>query len=371
MSSALEAVPWPSGDGARWPSLVDLGGETLALFYAPSGAHEELLAAKFGAAGWSQPERIAGGSELWVNWADQPGAVRGGDGRLYVWWLERLGIETYAYGVRLAARRLPDGPLEDLGWLHEDRSPVEHGFVSAVPTREGALFFYLDGRETARGGPMQLRWVRVADGSLGSTRLLDSRVCDCCPTSLVAGADGSHYVAFRDRSEEEIRDAAVARLDEEERGTLTLQSGARWRIEGCPVQVSPLVVLSDGFLLAEWTGAGDRARVRTARLDRTGGLRGEIEDLDAREPIGRLAASRTAREGVLLWIGRDGRGAGLVRARRFDAAGGWIGESEALAPVSAGRGSGRPAVAPYPGGGWLIAWTGEAGIQAFRWRPEG
>ena len=63
---------------------------------------------------------------------------------------------------------------------------------------------------------------------------VDARVCDCCPTTTALTADGP-IAAFRNRSEQEVRDIYVTRF---ERGRWTEPRAAHedgWKIAACPV----------------------------------------------------------------------------------------------------------------------------------------
>ncbi|MEM9381789.1 MAG: hypothetical protein AAGB93_17675 [Planctomycetota bacterium] len=251
----IASAPAAASDGA-W-RVVLLGGRD------PSILPERTLV---------EPGPAGGGvrGTLFVNWADLSRAARLASGALLVATLERIsGDSTYAHGVRLSIEE--DGPpARDLGWLHEDDSAVEHGFVSLVPEADGsALAVWLDGRRSASGGGAQLlaRTVR-ANGDRLDELVLDERVCECCPTDAVQLADGTVVVAYRGRTEDEVRDIwTVRRLP-----------GARdwsepepvhadgWRIEGCPVS-GPAVATSDRVVAVAWfTQAGglDARRVRVA-----------------------------------------------------------------------------------------------------------
>ena len=322
----------------------------------------------------------AGDRRFFVNWADVPQAARMGSGALLAASLERLGDSTYAYGVRLTLEE--DGaPGRDLGWLHDDDSPVEHGFVSMVPLRTGeVLCVWLDGRAGGEGGghghggAMQLRARTVgAGGVLGEEALLDERVCDCCPTAAVELGDGSVVVVYRDRSEGELRDVWTVRRDPEgswSEPRPVFRDG--WRIEGCPVN-GPAVAAADGALATAWYTEGGRdatPRVQVA-FSRDGGRsfsRPEVVEADG--ALGRVALAPAGggrfvvaylaapSDGAPAWLGR------LVSPGRA------FGPPVLIDAVDPGRRSGRLSLASAPREGEPAArtmhaiWTVEDGVQA-------
>jgi hypothetical protein len=193
---------------------------------------------------WTEPVTIAAGSDLFANWADFPSVTAGAGGRMVAHWAAKSAADTYAYDVRLA--RSDDGgkTWRPMGPAHDDRTPTEHGFVSAVPEGDRIRIFWLDGRETGGGkGSMALRTALVGE-HVEKAELLDSRVCDCCQTAA-AMTSGGAVVAYRDRSDHEIRDVAVVRRG---RGGWTAPRPVAeegWEIAGCPVN-GPAVAASGG-----------------------------------------------------------------------------------------------------------------------------
>ena len=137
---------------------------------------------------------------------DRPGA------RSFAYWLAKNGDSTYAYTVQVARSDDGGGSWRDLGRLHSDETAAEHGFVSAVPERERcARLLARRPGDTADGGPMTLRTVRIGDAIDRSTEeLLDDSVCDCCNTTAVL-AEGGPLVVYRDRTADEIRDPWLVR----------------------------------------------------------------------------------------------------------------------------------------------------------------
>lgn len=310
---ALEVVlrtELPTRSG-RWPVLDDDGaGGLLALWTEPRKAGHSLRLARYHDGSWGEPETLATGNDWFVNWADFPQLASAGDGRAWVSWLRRLGETPYAYGVRV--KRSPVGKGH---WLHDDTSPTEHGFVSLVPLQGGRLFSaWLDGRATAEGAPMTLRAAVVdGDGVPGPSFLVDDRVCDCCQTDAAQLADGRILLAWRDRSDEEVRDISWSVGRPEEPGSWSeprLVHGDGWRIPGCPVN-GPAVCAGDSGAAIAWFSMleGERPAVHVV-ISREGLSFDEPVRLDSGLPLGRVDCA-FLEDGTLIvaWMEQTSEGA--------------------------------------------------------------
>jgi hypothetical protein len=102
----------------------------------------------------------------------------------------------------------------------------------------GLGLVWLDGRATnpsTESGNMSLR-ATVYDPSGKQLRetLVDSRVCDCCSTSVASTSEGP-IGAYRDRSAGEVRDIAVSRFSAGRWSTPIAVHHDGWRIEACPI----------------------------------------------------------------------------------------------------------------------------------------
>lgn len=364
-ATAGALAPWltPDGDGAwlSWLEPVDGGASS-----QKDGGRSEhrLRVARFDGTAWGPARTVHQGGGMFVNWADTPSVAVEPDGELIVHWLEKLGEGPYAYGVRLA--RSTDGGTswEERGWLHDDRSATEHGFVTLVPDPSGTLVVWLDGRAMAEGGAMSLRAGAVDRAPLTGD-LLDERVCECCSTTAVATTDGV-IVAYRDRSDDEIRDISAIRGDASGWSEPYRLSNDRWRIPGCPVN-GPAMAADGRRVAAAWFTAGDGGpKVRTALSIDGGRSFGHPVEVTDGAAVGRVDVVLEP-EGTALvsWIGRfdggeeDGAGTdqamGAVWLRRVAPDGG-VGSAIALAETSTARASGFPRVLLHGDEVWL-AWV--------------
>jgi hypothetical protein len=135
-----EPLESPAGSPARLSSVVRGADGRVVLTWIEEddeGA-AALRLARLGNDGWSEPSTVVRAPDLFLNWADFPAAQASADGTLLVAWLRRGEGPGLAYGVEYAVST--DGGA---GWtepvrLHNDASPVEHGFVSLAPCGTGA-----------------------------------------------------------------------------------------------------------------------------------------------------------------------------------------------------------------------------------------
>ena len=310
--------------------------------------------------GWEAPITIDEGRDFWPNWADVSAVAPLGVG-FVAHRLRTLAEGTYDYGVQLLHSE--DGLEWRRGdFLHEDRTPAEHGFVSYVPLGEsatdGVQAFWLDGREMPGGGAMTLRTARVTPEGVVDRAVVDERVCECCPTSA-ARISGGAVVVYRNRSDAELRDIWIARLEDGKWGEPVPVHEDRWEIAGCPVN-GP-VVTSDGerTLWVSWYTVADGVpRIRTA-LSRDGGRTFEAPiELDQGKVLGRITAvSDTERDGVWVgWLTRTSEEGGRFLLAHVRPGSGVLQRSD-LMPISVSRRSGYPQMIPLGDDALVLAWT--------------
>ncbi len=359
-------LPTPASAGAQAPHLTAEGRDIRLTWFEPSGDDVALKTAVRNVAGvWTEPATIAESAEFFVNWADTPSVTRGGDGTWVAHFAEKSAADTYAYDVMVATST--DGERwTRVGPVHDDGTPTEHGFVSTWPTSDGVGLVWLDGRETAAGGAMTLR-TGVMPGAPNGQRVLDDRVCDCCGTSMALAPDGVPVVAYRNRSESEIRDIQALRFDSDQPVSVG-EDG--WQIAGCPVN-GPRLATSGSAMLAAWTTAPAGAtEVRVAASKDGGRSFGEAHTLAAGEPmpLGRVDLVPLGDEQfVATWLHSLGGGRAEVRARRIEVEPGQlqVGAEQALGEAEAARSAGFPR-AVAQGDELLVVWSSEAGLEMSR-----
>lgn len=342
------------------PNLTATKAGALATWIEPTDATKtthRVRFASFANGRWSPATTIAEARTIVANWADVPSVVQQGDGTLLAHWAEKSAPDVYAYDVMLA--RSDDGgrSWQALGRAHDDASPTEHGFVSLVPERDRTTAIWLDGRATPNGGPTALR-ARTIGKTPSAESVVDDRVCDCCSTHA-AHVDDGPIVVYRDRSGDELRDIYVSR---QVGGAWTAPQPVAndgWKIAGCPVN-GPAVAASGRDVVVAWfTYAEQRARVRVAFSSDAGDSFGPPVDVEVpdgtRAPVGRVDVVLHERDAIVSWLASD-REAGTVNVRRV-ARDGRLGRELAIARAAAGRESGFPRLSRLDNGQLLAIWT--------------
>lgn len=354
----MERIEMPDRGHAGEPTLTyDASGSLVASWIERHDDEARLMMATRSSNAWDTPEILASGSNWFVNWADVPSVVFHPDGAAMAYWLERLGEGRYAYGVRYIVSAAGVSWTTPQ-WLHEDRSPTEHGFVKAVPHGEGFMAVWLDGNGYAterREMSVHARQIAV-DGTVGDELAVDSRVCDCCPTELIDLGDGRLASIYRDRSGEEIRDMYVSIFD----GTTWSDSAPihddGWNINACPVNGPSADVEGKGAAVAWFTMATGSPEVFAGFLDGETPVARDPVRLDLGRPAGRVALRMISpEEALVLWMeGGEPEKAGLY-IRTLNAQG-ELGEASKLAETSTGRAVGYPRLA-REGDHWVAVWT--------------
>ncbi len=372
------SVEFTGPPGSGQPNLrATADGRVLLTWHQPNAAGGyDLRIAERKAGTWSEPKTVASGNLFFVNWADFPSAVELEDGTWLVHWLQKVAPSTYAYHVYTALS-------QDRGesWLppvvpHRDSSPTEHGFVSMVPWEGGAALVWLDGREMpgdggegeagSGRGAMTLRFATIGpDGSLGEEVLLDARTCECCQTAMVRTARGL-LVAYRDRTEEEIRDVSVVRLEGGRWTEPKRVAEDNWHFPACPVNGPALSARGDTVALAWFTGSAGKPKVYVAFSKDGGTSFGDPIRVDGGRPLGRVDVELLAGGGALVsWL-ESGSEQVEIRVRRVTESG-KAEQPHVVAPSSEARSSGFPRmvlagdelvfawVAPGAGGGVRVA----------------
>ena len=360
----VREIASPAAPGSAEPCIeAGADGRAYLSWIEPGGTERHALRfSTWEGSAWSPPRTVARGSDWFVNWADFPAVIGLHDGTIAAHWLQKTGTGAYAYGVRLSFSR-DGGQTWSAPITPHDGSPTEHGFVSMVPLpRDRIAAIWLDGRETAPGsdshaGSMTLRSAVLAvDGRIEREDLLDARVCDCCQTAAV-GVGNDVVVAYRDRSEGEVRDIFVSRFDGMRWTEPVAVHDDRWVIPGCPVNGPALAADGDRVAVAWFTAAGSppAPTVRIA-FSRDGGRSFEAPlDVDAGRPVGRVDVVFLEDGAALVtWIGEH-QGSTQILACHVDS-NGRRGPHVRIGSTSSERANGFPRTAKL-GQDTVIAWT--------------
>lgn len=345
----VESAP-PAAAGALAPQLFADGDGFLATWVEPAPGKapgvQRVRVARFDGQFWTFPATVRESATLFANWADVPGIVRAADGALYAWWLERSSAGAYTYDVALARSTDQGATFVPLGVLHDDRSPAEHGFVSAVREGQGVRFYYLDGRATPGDKPMQLRTVLVEGARIAPSALVDESVCDCCATAAVALPAGGSVVAYRDRTAAELRDVQVAIRPATGPVSTHAVGSEPWKIVGCPVNGPALAANGRRLAVAWFAAPGDHARTGVALSEDGGANWGPSRPIPVAAggaAMGQLALAPSGEGFALSWLEAIAGGSEL-RVARVDVRG-EVAPPIAIARTGAGRSAGIPRLA--------------------------
>lgn len=369
-------IPSPAGAGSGEPNLsVGPDGRFWLTWIEPgalAGQHALRIAQRRPGGEWSAPRLVAEGSDWFVNWADFPSVLALPDGSLAAHWLVKSGEGSYAYDVHVSRSADEAASWSTAVIPHRDGTRSEHGFVSLYPAGGGRLgLVWLDGRKftAAAGGKplhgeMTLRHARLdTEGSLTDEVELDGRVCDCCQTAA-ARVGQQVLVAYRDRSEAEIRDISLVRGSGASWSAPEPFSGDDWRIEGCPVNGPAISAAGSHVALAWFTAPAGTGRVRVRLSHDAGQSFGTPIPVDDGEPLGRVGVVVLEDGGALVsWLEAAGEGA-QVRVRRIERDGA-ARPSISVARTGAVRSSGFPRLA-RSGDELLVAWTDSASPSRVR-----
>lgn len=325
-SNDIATLQHPAPDNSSYPYLHTVE-DTLYMSWISSADQENaLLYSKFADQKWSSPNTIARDSSWFVNWADFPSIIANDQGPVAAHWLKKIPGGPYAYNVNIS--------LYDKGnsWSsavtpHDDGTATEHGFVSMVTWDEDTILaVWLDGRRTAERSEddyynidkaMTLRGALIsADGTIKDEFLIDDAICDCCQTSLVKTSNGA-LVAYRDRTEDEIRDIFVSRFDGEEWSNPQVVYEDNWKIGACPVNGPKLATEGSTTVLAWHTGANNTPTAKAAISMNDGEDFGSPIELNSEESLGRVDAAIKDGRAYISWMEKADNERGNLQLASF------------------------------------------------------
>jgi hypothetical protein len=360
----------PAGADSGEP-FVSAAGDTVFMSWlgrSASGRRQMRFARLLGSS-WTDPVVITERERLLVNVSDFPSVVPGPDGSLWAHWLER-DSEGLGYGVRVTTSS-DGGATWSEPWVpHQDATPTEHGFVSAVPVGDGMGILWLDGRAFAApdGSPAAMEtalYFRGADagGATGPETPIDERVCDCCQTDAAVTSRGP-VVAYRDRSPEEIRDIRLMRYENGAWGESRLVHEDGWETGACPINGPAVAARGADVVVAWFTAAAGQPKVNVAFSDDAADSFGDPVAVDDGNPAGRVDVTLLEDgSAVVSWVERTGGEGADVRVRRVAPSGRRLEALNVSAAVSE-RAMGFPRLATAGDGAIIVAWTDGADITA-------
>ena len=331
--TAMTGLDSPSAAGSLAPHFAVTADDTLVMSWlepAEDGAH----AVKFSILqtdSWSEPAVIAADDSWFINSSDFPSVVPISAQNWAAHWLVKRPGGTYAYDIALSTSN--DGGKH---WTvpispHTDNTPTEHGFVTLFPWSDAIGAVWLDGRFTPPDtgdtmksghsdkntyGGMTLRFARFGyEGQLLEEGEIDHLVCDCCQTDVALTAAGP-VVAYRDRSDNEIRDISISRFNDGSWSEPVTISDDQWHIPACPVN-GPAIAADDEHVIVAWYGAPNRKpRVKIAWSQDGGRTFAAPILIDDNNVKGRVdVALLPDLSAMISWVAKSDDGAGQLRMR--------------------------------------------------------
>ena len=306
-AGALGASLATGSDGRAWLSWLERGpGAETALRFSVFDAT---------AKSWAPTRTVARGADWFVNWADFPALAPGPDGHATaVWFVNNPSTPGAAVahdhdgpGYHAMISQSADAGKTWSAPLPLTRESTSVEFVSLATLADGrVLAAWLDGRAKHGGGKTQQLYARVL-GSTDADTLVDPSVCDCCSTTLTAFLDGSALLAYRGRTNEEVRDIRVARFRRGGWDEPRALNHDDWRIAGCPVN-GPQIASDGGRVAAAWFTASDNDPRVLISFSPDAGARFLMPlRLDTAKPAGRVD-TLLLRDGAMLasWVSADG-----------------------------------------------------------------
>lgn len=294
----VEEITAVTTPGAHEPSLTSQNGALFLSWMEHEQGQTKVMMSSGSNHNWTEPSIVHQSADLFVNWADFPSIVVYPDNTIAVHWLREIGASGYDYRIEIALSHDYGETWSEPVIPHGDRSFSQHGFVSLLPIgSDNMAIVWLDGRAygknrgkaTALPDAMQLRATTLSsDARLGRDVAIDMQTCSCCQTSMAATRDGEVLAAYRDRTEGEIRDIAVARLTKDGWQPPVRVHDDGWELAGCPVNGPAISTHEDRVAVAWFTGADDVAAVHVAFSDDAGHSFAEPARIDLGNPVGRV-----------------------------------------------------------------------------------
>jgi hypothetical protein len=360
-SVRIDPLADPSGTHGSAPRLTGSDQGVLLSWVERSGDSTTLKFAEKEAAGWGRPTTVSSGSNWAVSSADPPIVLRRPDGTLVAVWQVETDKRLEGSDIHLTYSNDNGRTWAPSFMPHHDPTRGEHAFPSLFEAPGSELgLVWLDARAQAanpedvdasislRYAAFDRSWKQTADAEI------DPRVCECCSTTAVVTSDGV-LIAFRDRSDREVRDIVVSRLERGKWTPSTLVHADNWEIDACPVNGPMLSARGRQAVVAWFTVKGDQGQAWAAFSNDAGRTWGAPIRLDGGASLGRVGVDMLDDgSAVATWVEYANR-RGQFSMRRIDSAG-KRSAVISIARTSTGLSSDVPRMARH-GRELVFAWT--------------
>ena len=361
---SLISLENPSSGNSSLPRLFAAKNELFMSWVEKKDSISVLYYSSFKDGKWIKPFVVNSGKDWFINWADFP-AIAENNGNIFISHLQKSANGKYTYDVKVNLFSSQTNTWKKDILLHTDGTASEHGFVSVVPNGDSSFYaIWLDGRNTSGGhgdhknsevGAMTLRGRVVhADGTMQPDVELDNRVCDCCQTAITS-VHGEPVLAYRDRSETEIRDISTIGLFADSFSQSKSVYNDNWEIAGCPVNGPAISSYKDAVAIAWFTGVGDNPKVQLAFSNNIGKTFAAPIQINSHQTLGRVDVVMVSEDtAVVSWMETLGDDT-FIQAMRVSADG-TKGFPVTISKTSFERASGFPQL-ELVGNTLYFAWT--------------
>jgi len=344
----MEDIPFLYGNNNAQPNLVSYDG-TLSLSWISSEQdnNASLHFSQLKNGKWIKPQKIADGSDWFVNWADFPAHAINED-LILTSYLKKSDSGTYTYDVLLNLRKLNGEKIKQDFLLNTDGIKAEHGFVSIIPNNNKGFFItWLDGRNTVEKKPdgdhkpMTIRFAEVSNkGDIINESELDAAACDCCQTSIANTNDGP-IVVYRDRSDKEVRDVySVRNINGVWEDPNPVHKDG-WIINGCPVNGPKVASNSKNLAIAWFTASNGNPLVNLSFSKNNGASFDKPIKINDVNAIGRVdIAFLNDDEAIVSYMEVDDAGT-YLRIKKVSV-NGKVSEPITISKIDGGRNTGVP-----------------------------
>jgi hypothetical protein len=225
---------------------------------------------------------------------------------------------------------------------------------------------WLDGRDMkaaashgGHGGTMSVRFATFdSDWKQTAEQVVDSRACECCPTTVAVTTDGP-IAAFRDRTDDEIRDIYLSRFESGKWTEAKPVYGDSWKIAACPVNGPMLSARGRDVVIAWFNAKDDQGRAFLAFSNNAGRSFGPPIRLDVAGALGRVDVELLPDgSAVASWIEFADQRAQFM-FRRVESSGP-MSPPVTVSGIAGNRTSGYPRIA-LRGNDLVFAWTESTG----------
>jgi hypothetical protein len=282
----VEPLAAPAQGNSGQPQLTASDRGVVLSWLEQTDASATLKFSELSGGAWTAAKTVASSGDWFVTDADVPTVMRKRDGTLVATTYPLVDPAIEAYDLRLSYSRNDGSTWSTPLSPHHDGTKSQHGFASLFEMPEGALgVAWLDGRVpeamSVYFASFDAGWKQTAESSV------NARVCECCPTSATMTADGP-LVAFRDRSNQEIRDIHVTRIEKGQWTAAVPVHADNWRIEACPVNGPALSARGRTVAAAWFTATGNNGHAYAAFSRDAGRTWEDPIRLDDQTSLGRV-----------------------------------------------------------------------------------